>query len=120
YTAPRRLQLNQWALAGSWTVGKENATLDSTGGQLVFRFQARDVHLVLGPGKDGQPVRFRVTIDGKAPGRDAGEDVAEDGSGVIDEQRLYQLIRQPGRIRERTFQIEFLDTGASAFAFTFG
>lgn len=120
YTAPRRLQLNQWALAGSWTVGKENATLDSTGGQLVFRFQARDVHLVLGPGKDGQPVRFRVTIDGKAPGRDAGEDVAEDGSGVIDEQRLYQLIRQPGRIRERTFQIEFLDPGASAFAFTFG
>src|SRR5690606_8567591 len=105
---------------GAWTVGKESATLDSAPGRIVFRFQARDLHLVLAPGPDGQPVRFRITIDGKPPGADAGEDIDADGNGVVDEHRLYQLIRQQGRIRERTFQIELLDAGASAYAFTFG
>jgi hypothetical protein len=101
-------------------VGREHATATSPGARLAFRFHARDLHLVLGPGLDGQPVRFRITIDGKAPGVDAGTDVAADGTGRVTEQRLYQLVRQNGAVTDRTFEIEFPDAGVQAFAFTFG
>jgi thiol-disulfide isomerase/thioredoxin len=113
-------QLNQWSLSGDWTVKAENATLNAAGGSIVYRFHARDVHLVLGPRLDGSPIRFRVTIDGAPPGDDHGADVDGNGRGVIGAQRLYQLIRQHGTISDRTFEIEFLDPGAQAYAFTFG
>jgi len=115
-----QLRLNDWALSGRWTVGPEHAGLDAKDGAIVYRFHARDLHLVLGPGKDGQPVRFRVTIDGVAPGAHHGADVDARGEGVVSEQRLYQLIRQTGPIADRTFEIRFLDPGVQAFAFTFG
>ncbi|MFT4099962.1 MAG: thioredoxin family protein, partial [Burkholderiaceae bacterium] len=120
YTAPARPALNQWGLDGRWNVGAEHATLAGPSGRIVYRFQARDLHLVLGPGADGRPVRFRVLIDGRPPGAARGMDVAEDGSGTVTEQRLYQLVRQPGDVVERTFSIEFLDPTVSAYAFTFG
>ena len=120
YTAPNELQRNQWALAGRWTVDPESAVLDAASGRVSFRFHARDLHLVLGPGKDGGPIRFRVTLDGAAPGADRGSDVDVDGQGIVREQRLYQLIRQSGGVGDRTFTIEFLDAGVQAFAFTFG
>lgn len=94
--------------------------MDQAGGRLVYRFHARDLHLVLGPGPDGKPVRFKVTIDGVAPNADHGLDVAPDGTGTVNGQRLYQLIRQRGTIANHTFAIEFLDPGVQAFAFTFG
>jgi cytochrome c biogenesis protein CcdA/thiol-disulfide isomerase/thioredoxin len=114
------LQINQWSLSGDWTVKNETATLDTAGGRIVYRFHARDLHLVLGPGADGKPIRFRVTIDGSAPGSDHGRDDGPDGLGVVSEQRLYQLVRQNGTIADRTFEIEFLDPGVQAYAFTFG
>ena len=114
------LALNQWTLQGQWNVGGQQATLDQAGGRIVYRFHARDLHLVLGPGADGKPVRFKVTIDGQAPGGAHGTDVAPDGSGTVTEQRLYQLVRQPGAVQDRTFTIEFLDPNVSAYAFTFG
>jgi cytochrome c biogenesis protein CcdA/thiol-disulfide isomerase/thioredoxin len=120
YAAPATLALNQWSLAGDWTVERERATLDTAGGSISYRFHAHDLHLVLGPGSAGKPVRFRVTIDGKAPGADHGADIDADGNGTITEERLYQLVRQSDDGAERTFKIEFLDTGAEAFAFTFG
>ncbi|MCY1275781.1 Protein DipZ [compost metagenome] len=120
YRAPAQPALNQWGLDGSWTIEPERAVLAGQSGRIVYRFHARDLHLVLGPGADGKPVRFRVTIDGKAPGDAHGTDVAPDGSGTVTEQRLYQLVRQPGEIGERTFSIEFLDPEVSAYAFTFG
>jgi thiol-disulfide isomerase/thioredoxin len=120
YTVPTTLALNQWALGGRWTVGNEDAQLQQAGGRIAYRFHARDLHLVLAPGADGKPVRFRVRIDGQAPGTAAGGDVAPDGSGTVDEHRLYQLIRQSGAVGERTFEIEFLDPGVHAYAFTFG
>lgn len=120
YTAPARLDLNKWGLAGNWHVGAEHATLGRANGRIVYRFHARDLHLVLGPGQDGKPVRFRVTIDGAAPGASHGTDIAPDGSGEVTAQRLYQLVRQDGEIRDRTFAIEFLDPGVEAYAFTFG
>ena len=120
YAVPATLQHNQWALAGRWTVGNEDARLETGGGRIAFRFHARDLHLVLAPGEDGKPVRFRVRIDGHAPGSAAGGDVSADGDGVVDENRLYQLIRQSGDVQERTFEIEFLDPGVRAYAFTFG
>ena len=120
YAVPMQLQLNQWALGGRWSVGEEDAQLQQAGGRIAFRFHARDLHLVLGPGPDGKPVRFKVLIDGKAPGNAHGMDVAADGSGTVTGQRLYQLIRQSGDIAERSFSIEFLDPGVSAYAFTFG
>ena len=119
YTAPRVLKTDHWALGGSWQVGKESAVLKAVGGKISYRFQGRDLHLVLGSG-DGKPLRFRVTLDGVAPGKDHGADIDAAGNGEIREQRLYQLIRQRGEIRDRTFRIEFLDDGAEAFAFTFG
>jgi hypothetical protein len=120
YTTPQFLSLNRWGLGGRWTIGEEKSSLDRPGGQIVFRFHARDLHLVLGPGADGKPVRFRVTLDGKPPGPAHGMDTDAAGYGNITSQRLYQLIRQPDPVADRTFQIEFLDAGAQAFAFTFG
>jgi cytochrome c biogenesis protein CcdA/thiol-disulfide isomerase/thioredoxin len=120
YSVPAHLELNQWALSGKWTDGAQVASLDSAPGKIVFRFHARDVHLVLGPAADSKPVRFRVKIDGQAPGPNHGVDTDEQGNGKITEHRLYQLIRQKNAMEDRTFEIEFLDPGAQAFAFTFG
>jgi cytochrome c biogenesis protein CcdA/thiol-disulfide isomerase/thioredoxin len=120
YTAPGRLDVNNWGLAGQWNVGAEKAILVSAPGKIVFRFHARDLHLVLGPGKDGKPIRFRVMLDGTAPMDDKGADVDSNGNGTVTEYRLYQLIRQKGKVEDRTFEIEFLDPGVQAFAFTFG
>lgn len=114
------LDLNQWALSGTWTLGAEHTDLDHAGGSIVYRFHARDLHLVLGPAADGHPVRFRVTIDGAAPGADHGADVDANGNGVVTEQRLYQLVRQHGEVADRTFEIRFLDPGVQAYSFTFG
>ena len=118
--ASASLQLNEWGLSGDWTVRGENAVLNEADGGIVYRFHARDLHLVLGPAADGKPIRFRVTVDGKAPGVDHGTDTDADGQGVVDGQRLYQLVRQNAVIRDRTFAIEFLDPGVHAYAFTFG
>ena len=112
--------LNQWGLSGNWTVGGEQATLNEAGGGIVYRFHARDLHLVLGPSADGRPVRFQVTIDGKAPGDSHGMDIDADGNGTVTGQRLYQLVRQSGPITDRTFEIRLLDPGVRAYAFTFG
>lgn len=120
YTAPSQPAVNDWGLAGAWNVGAEHATLAAASGRIVYRFHARDLHLVLGPGKDGKPVRFRVSVDGAAPGAAHGTDVAADGSGTVTEQRLYQLVRQTGDVADHTFSIEFLDPGVQAYAFTFG
>jgi thiol-disulfide isomerase/thioredoxin len=120
YVAPGRLGLNQWALAGEWTMGTPATVLNKAPGQIAFRFHARDVHLVMGPPRPESRVRFRVTIDGKPPGAAHGIDVDESGNGTGVDQRLYQLIRQPGPIVDRTFAIEFLDAGVEAFSFTFG
>ncbi|MNM61546.1 Thiol-disulfide oxidoreductase YkuV [compost metagenome] len=120
YRVPATLKLNQWALDGRWTVGEEDAQLQQAGGRIAFRFHARDLHLVLAPQDTGKPVRFKVRIDGQMPGASAGGDVSADGSGQVDGNRLYQLIRQDGAVQERTFEIEFLDPGVRAYAFTFG
>ncbi|MEO7325260.1 MAG: cytochrome c biogenesis protein DipZ [Dokdonella sp.] len=120
YAAPVEPARNQWGLAGNWSVGEEKADLLAAGGRIVYRFHARDLHLVLGPSTNGKPVRFRVRIDGAAPGQNHGTDTDNDGNGVITEQRLYQLIRSSGEVKDRTFDIEFIDPGAQAFAFTFG
>lgn len=120
YNPPSQLALNDWSLGGQWTVGSERAISSAPASRIVYRFHARDLHLVLGPATDGKPVRFKVLIDGKAPGNAHGTDVAPDGSGSVTEQRLYQLVRQPGGVTDRTFSIEFLDPGVSAYAFTFG
>jgi hypothetical protein len=117
---PSEPQLNQWSLSGDWTVGGENATLDTKGGSIVYRFHARDLHLVLGPATDGAAIHFVVTIDGKSPGADHGADIDADGHGMVDGQRLYQTIRQQGAVADHTFEIQFLDPGAHAYAFTFG
>jgi thiol-disulfide isomerase/thioredoxin len=120
YTLRPRLSLNQWGLAGTWKVSAESAVLQTTPGKIVFRFHARDLHLVLGPTMDGKPVRFTVKLDGTAPGEDHGSDTDASGAGTVQDHRLYQLIRQKGPVEDRTFEIEFLDPGVQAFAFTFG
>jgi cytochrome c biogenesis protein CcdA/thiol-disulfide isomerase/thioredoxin len=120
YAIAPQLQLNQWALAGDWTIGGERAVSNEANARIAYRFHARDLHLVLGPAADGKPVRFRVTIDGNAPGADHGADIDEQGNGTVSEQRLYQLVRQSKPDADRQFEIEFLDPGAQAFAFTFG
>jgi cytochrome c biogenesis protein CcdA/thiol-disulfide isomerase/thioredoxin len=120
YTLRPRLSLNQWGLAGTWKVSAESAVLQTTPGKIVFRFHARDLHLVLGPTMDGKPVRFIVKLDGTAPGEDHGSDTDASGAGTVQDHRLYQLIRQKGPVDDRTFEIEFLDPGVQAFAFTFG
>jgi cytochrome c biogenesis protein CcdA/thiol-disulfide isomerase/thioredoxin len=119
YSLPASLQLNEWGLLGHWTDDPEKAVLDAAPGKIEFRFLARDLHLVLGPAGD-KPVRFRVRLDGLAPGANHGVDTDDDGDGVIREQRLYQLIRQTSPIAPHTFSIEFLDAGAQAYSFTFG
>jgi cytochrome c biogenesis protein CcdA/thiol-disulfide isomerase/thioredoxin len=121
YNAPRDgLPHNAWGFRGTWTVGPEMAVLDKASGGLVYRFHARDLHLVLGPKYDGSAVRFRVTIDGASPGDNHGNDISADGTGAVTEQRLYQLVRQSGKIDDHTFEIEFLDSGVHAYSFTFG
>lgn len=120
YAATPKLSLNRWDLAGRWTVGREFATLDRSSGSIRFRFHARDAHLVMGGAGDGQPIRYRVTIDGAAPGDNHGVDVDAAGWGEIREDRLYQLVRQSGEIVHRTVTIEFSRPGARAYAFTFG
>jgi cytochrome c biogenesis protein CcdA/thiol-disulfide isomerase/thioredoxin len=115
-----RLRLNQWGLAGNWTVGAEQAVLNQAGGAISYKFRARDLHLVLGPGPNGKPVQFQVTIDGNTPGENRGADVNAEGKGTVSETRLYQLVRQSGDVRERTFEIRFLDGGVEAYVFTFG
>jgi len=120
YDPPSRLDLNHWGLVGSWNVNAESAALAAAPGKLVYRFHSRDLHLVLAPTRDGRPVRFRVTLDGAAPGNNCGADISPDGAGVVREPRLYQLIRQTRTIQDRTFEIEFLDSGVQALDFTFG
>ena len=119
YQLPKRLQVNHWALAGDWTIGRENVVLDQAGGSIAFRFHARDAHLVLSAGARA-PIPFRVLLDGEAPGPSAGVDVDEDGTGVLRDGRLYQLIRQHDTVHEQTLEITFLERGAEAYAFTFG
>jgi hypothetical protein len=120
YTVPARLDLNRWALDGDWTIEGQPTILGGAAGRIVCRFHARDVHLVMGPARRDAQVRFRVSIDGQPPGAARGADVDAQGAGAIVEPRLYQLIRQPGPIVDRMFEIAFLDTGAEAFSFTFG
>jgi hypothetical protein len=120
YAAPARLRLNQWGLSGDWTVSQGATTLNRPNGQISYCFHARDLNLVMGPAVRGAPVRFRVLVDGHAPGVAHGVDADDQGNGTVVEQRLYQLIRQPKPIVDRQFTIEFLDAGAEAFAFTFG
>jgi cytochrome c biogenesis protein CcdA/thiol-disulfide isomerase/thioredoxin len=119
YSVAADPQLNQWSLAGNWTVEGESAVSNDAEAHIAYRFKARDLHLVLGP-HDGKPVRFRVLLDGKPPGDDHGVDTDADGNGTVTDERLYQLVRQSKEVAEHTFEIEFLDSGAQAFAFTFG
>jgi hypothetical protein len=114
------LSLNQWALAGDWSVGEEAAVLQAPGGSLAYRFKARDLNLVLTPPATGDPVRFTVSLDDRPPGDAHGLDIDADGAGTLAEPRMYQLVRQRGAIAPRTFEITFLDAGASAYVFTFG
>jgi thiol-disulfide isomerase/thioredoxin len=120
YAAPAQWKLNDWSLAGDWTVKGDAAVLNEANGRAAIRFHARDLHLVLGPLARGKAVRFRVLLDGKPPGAAHGLDVDDQGNGRVDEQRLYQLIRQPKPISDRLFEIEFLDPGVEGFVFTFG
>ncbi len=120
YTEPNYPGLNEWGLAGKWLDRAQLAVLKSPTGKIVFHFHARDLHLVLGPTLDGKPVRFRVTIDGQAPGEDRGVDTDAQGIGVVTDDRLYQLVRQKGPVKDHVFAIEFLDSGVQAFSFTFG
>ena len=121
YTAPARLTLNEWALAGDWTIGPEAASLNGANGRILYRFHARDLNLIMGPAARGTSVRFRVKIDGEPPGSAHGFDSDAQGNGVVtDEPRMYQLIRQPGPIADRLFEIEFAAAGVAAYDFTFG
>ena len=120
FGVPDRLERNQWALSGNWTLGPGASVLNESDGRLVFRFHARDVHLVMGPPSRGASVPFRVLIDGEAPGDAHGDDVDEQGNGALTQQRLHQLVRQPGEIKDRTFEITFLAPGAETYCFTFG
>ena len=118
--APDGLRLNEWSLSGDWTRHAQGAVLEEAGGSIAFRFHARDLHLVMGPEDDGNDVRFRVLLDGEPAGAAHGVDVDEQGLGTATERRMHQLIRQPGRIEDRTFEIQFLDAGVGAYVFTFG
>jgi thiol-disulfide isomerase/thioredoxin len=119
FASQERPPLNHWTFTGEWTIGSENVALDQGGGSIAFRFHARDAHLVLSPGAR-EPIPFRVTLDGEAPGPSHGVDVDEDGNGVLGEGRMYQLVRQHDTVRERTLEITFLEPGAEAYSFTFG
>jgi thiol-disulfide isomerase/thioredoxin len=120
YVAPDRLGLNQWALSGDWTIERGASVLNEAAGRIAFRFHSRDVHLVMGPREAGTTLPFRVRVDGEAPGAAHGLDIDEDGRGTLARQRLYQLIREPGPITDRTFEITFPEPGVEAYAFTFG
>ena len=120
YAAPERLRLNEWALSGQWTAGEQGTTVDGADGKIAYRFQARDLHVVMGPAVAGTAVRYRILLDGQPPGPAHGGDVDGEGNGTLTESRLHQLVRQPGAVAERTFEITFLDPGAKVFAFTFG
>ena len=120
YTAPAQPRLNEWGFSGKWNDHEHVAVLKSTDGKIVFRFHARDLHLVLGPTADGKPVRFRVTIDGQEPGENHGVDTDAQGNGVVADHRLYQLVRHEGAVTDHVFAIEFEDPGVQAFSFTFG
>lgn len=120
YAPPSRLDLNHWALTGDWTVRGQSTESNAADGRITYRFHARDLHLVMGPAVPRTPVRFRIRVDGQLPGAAHGSDVNAAGEGQVIEQRLYQLVRQPTPITERVFEIEFMDTGVEAFAFTFG
>lgn len=120
YAAPAKLRLNHWALSGDWTMAEQATTLNAANGQITYRFHARDLHLVMGPAGPGTSVRFRVLIDGQPPGVAHGADANDQGNGTVTEQRLHQLVRQPGPIIDRTFEITFLDPKVQAYAFTFG
>jgi thiol-disulfide isomerase/thioredoxin len=120
YTAPAALRRNQWALSGNWTVADQATILNAADGRIACRFHARDLHLVMGAAAPGASVRFHVRIDGQPPGAARGDDVDEQGNGTVTEPRLHQLIRQPGRVRDRTFDVTFLDPGVQVYAFTFG
>jgi thiol-disulfide isomerase/thioredoxin len=119
YELPERLRFNHWALSGEWTIGREKVMLEQAGGSIAYRFHARDAHLVLSPGAH-EAIPFRVRLDGEPPGRSHGGDIDEDGDGLLREGRLYQLLRQHDAVRERTLEITFLESGAEAYAFTFG
>jgi thiol-disulfide isomerase/thioredoxin len=120
YTAPSKLKLNQWALSGEWTMKEESVFLNNNKGKLIYRFHARDLHLIMGPSLPGTTIKFRVLMDGKSPGLSHGLDIDSDGYGTVTEQRMYQLIRQPGPITDREFQIEFFNPEVEVFDFTFG
>jgi hypothetical protein len=119
YNLPAYLNLNQWALDGEWTIGRENVVVTKPGGSIAYRLHARDAHLVLSRGTR-EPIRFRVSLDGEAPGPSHGVDIDEDGNGVLRDGRLYQLIREQDPGRDRYLEITFLEPGAQAYAFTFG
>jgi hypothetical protein len=118
--AAGRLRLNQWTATGEWGQKRQAMALNKPNGRIALRFHARDLHLVMGPALAGSTIRFRVLIDGNPPGAAHGSDVDAQGNGTLTEQRMYQLVRQPKPIADRTFEIEFLDPGVEAFAFTFG
>jgi thiol-disulfide isomerase/thioredoxin len=120
YSASARLPLNAWDLSGSWTVARHAAVLNEPGGRIAFQFHARDLNLVMGPASLGASIPFRIFLDGQVASSAHGTDVESDGRGVVTDQRTYQLIRQPGRIADRRFEIEFLATGVEAYCFTFG
>jgi thiol-disulfide isomerase/thioredoxin len=120
YSPPKQLGLNHWGLSGDWTMGREAILLNQPGGRMVYRFHARDLHLVMGPAAANRPLRFRISIDGQPPNAAHGIDVDDEGNGTVMESRMYQLIRQPTPVIDRLFEIEFLDSGLEAFSFTFG
>jgi len=120
YGVPAKLRLNQWALAGNWTVGVDSAVVGGANDRLVYRFHARDANLIMTPPPGGRSARFRVLIDGAPPGSAHGADVDAQGNGVVTDPRMYQLIRQSGPIADRQIEIQFLDPGVAAFDFTFG
>ena len=119
YELPNRLRGNQWALVGDWTVGPESVVLDQPGGSIACRFNARDANLVM-TREANEPIPFRVTVDGEAPGSSHGVDVDNAGNGVLRDGRMYQLVRQQDGVRKRTVEVTFLGAGAAAFSFTFG
>ena len=120
FALPMKLKLNEWALAGDWVMNDESTASNAANGRIAYRFHARDVHLVRGPGVRGARIPFRVTIDGQPPGESRGVDIDASGRGMLDVQKMYHLIRQPGDIDDRQVEIEFLEPGAEAFVFTFG